>query len=353
MLLTPLLLSDPSPCLRRLALTGLLSRPPTDPEVLELAGLCPADPLLADLWALQSPDGSWKGGDLPGAGPRTPLLATLQVLLKLGYLGFDATHSAVQRAAEFVFSLQNPDGSFPLPVEGQVTDGRQAGYSMIPLQTSLPLRALALTGYAADPRAERGYAWLLAQRLPDGAWPTGLAAGGVYGFVAGYRRLPHSRWGCRANTTGALACLALHPALRTSPEARRALDLLLARETRETVSLGFEVARLVGAEPARGFTTYYARFDLAQLLDLCARIGANLDDERVAALVAFICSQQGPYGLWDYPPHPEASRWLTFDLLRSLSHLDTASDWLSLEPRTPFRAYDKKTNAIKDKEFTL
>ena len=58
-----------------------------------------------------------------------------------------------------------------------------------------------MCGYATDPRAERAYAWLLARN----AWtmvrgPPGSRAGpdsagvGTYGHVAGYRRLPHSRW---------------------------------------------------------------------------------------------------------------------------------------------------------------
>jgi hypothetical protein len=33
---------------------------------------------------------------------------------------------------------------------------------------------------------------------------------------------------------------------------------------------------------------------------------------------------------------------VTFDLLRSLSRLCEAGDWLSLEPRTPFRAYARR-----------
>jgi len=84
--------------------------------------------------------------------------------------------------------------------------------------------------------------------------------------------------------------------------------------------------------------------DLAFILDLCWRVGATLGDGRVADLVAFVGEQQGPYGLWEYAPRPQVSRWVTFDLLRSLSRLDRATpgagdDWLSLEPRTPFRAY--------------
>ena len=148
--------------------------------------------------------------------------------------------------------------------------------------------------------------------------------------------------GCRSNTTGAVLCLANHTGRRTCPEARRALDLLLGRETRERRAMGFEVARLLGAEPAHGFFTYFARFDLALLLDLCARVEAGLEDERVASLVAFVSEARGPFGLWEYIPRPQVSRWLTLDLLFSLSRLDRSSDWISLEPRTPFQAYPRR-----------
>ncbi len=130
---------------------------------------------------------------------------------------------------------------------------------------------------------------------------------------------------------------------RQGLEAQRALDLLLGRETHETYPLGFEVARLVGAEETRGFITYFARFDLAQIIDLSWRVGATLDDERVAELARFIQAQQGRYGLWDYPHRLQASRWVTFDLLRSLAHIDREAGWVSFEPRTPFRPYPKKS----------
>jgi len=181
----------------------------------------------------------------------------------------------------------------------------------------------------------------LAQRLPDGAWPTGIAAGGVYGYVGGYRRLPHSRWGCRSNTSGALICLALHPERCRSDDARRALDHLLGRETRDAFALGHEVARLVGAEIPRGFLTYFARFDLGVVLDLCGRIGASKEDPRVADMLGFLLSLQGEYGLWEFRERPQISRWLTFDLLRSMGRLETG-DWVGSEPRTPFRPYPQR-----------
>jgi len=337
----PLLLADPSPCLRLLVLRELLGRPKEDEEIQELAELQKEDPLYMDLSRLQEVDGSWSARAVYGSSPGGGIKPTAQALMRLGYLGFGSGDPVVSRGADFLFSLQEEDGSWPMESYG-MDDETGEGYSMIPLQTSIPLKALALCGYSEDPRAENAYEWLMRQRLPDGAWPTGISSGN-YGRVAGYRRIAHSLWGCRSNTTGALSCLALHPKRRNDPEPRRALDLLLGRETRERHALGFEVARKIGAETARGFLTYYARYDSAQVLDLCWRVGATREDKRVEDLVGFVLGEQGQYGLWEYTARPQISRWVTFDVLRSLSRLDDEGDWFSLEPRTPFRAYHKRT----------
>jgi hypothetical protein len=316
-----------------LVLRDLLGK--SDEEVNELVTLREKDPLI-EFVTFQNPNGSWGKIDAVGLTLSGPLLNTSQALARLGYLGFDRHHPAVQRGADYVFSLQREDGSWGPPDDPEI----EGEYVKTPLQTALPLRGLAFCGYATDPRAEKAYTWLLDKRLPDGAWPTRVTKDGSYGYRAGYRALPHSRFGCRSNTTGAVQCLALHPERQHSKKARRALDLLLARETRDQYILGFEPARMVGVEPARGFLTFFARFDLSLILDLCWRVGATLHDERVRDLVEFIQGLQGKYGLWEYQ-NPQASRWVTFDLLRSLSRLDTEGDWISLEPRTPFEGYPR------------
>ena len=111
---------------------------------------------------------------------------------------------------------------------------------------------------------------------------------------------------------------------------------------REQHTLGFEVARLLGLEPAGGNLTFHARYDLALMLDLCWRCGATPDDERVAGLVAAVAGMQGPFGLWENTGRPQAARWVTFDLLRSLARFGTGGDWLSWEPSTPFRPYGRR-----------
>jgi hypothetical protein len=345
----PLLLADRSPALRLRALTEVGGVPRGDPEVRELAAAVPGSPEAA--------------AALAAAGASADPRSLSWALCRLAHLGLDAGHPPVREIAERLFARQRPDGSWPLPAATQPgavrpgADKPDAGpdrpapgqpaaiaptgerYQMIPLQTAIPLRGLAAVGLGTDPRAERAYEWLLARRLDDGSWPTGVASG-QRGYVAGYRRLPRSE-GCRANTTGALACLAHHPQRRASEPARRALDLLLGRETRDEWTIGYDIARLLGAEPVRGFITFYARFDLVVLLDLAARCGATPDDPRVGDLVAFLRSLRGPYGLWDHPAHPQLSRWLTLDLLSSLARL-ARGDWTGTDLRVRFRAYPKR-----------
>jgi hypothetical protein len=82
--------------------------------------------------------------------------------------------------------------------------------------------------------------------------------------------------------------------------------------------------------------------DAAHILSLCWKIGASLNDERISELVDFVKGEQGEYGIWECSLHPQASRWLTFDLLWTLSNLSESTDWISTEPRTPFQPYLKK-----------
>jgi len=337
-----LLLSDPSPCLRMRVLQELMDMPDNDPEVMELFGMRETDPLAVSLFHSQNVDGSWEADGRMWQGNR--LRATSLALARLGYLGFDRTHPAIRRGADYLFSLQQMDGGWPLTSAEGMEEGE--GYVMIPLQTALPLRAVALCGYATDPRAEKAYEWLLMRRLADGAWPTGIAGGteatGVRGRVGGYRRLAHSSWGCRTNTTAALLCLAQHPERCRGEEARQALDLLLGRETRERKTVGFEISRLLGAEPTRGYLTYFARFDPGLLLDLCRMTGASAEDARVSDLTGFICDTLGETGLWRYEAQPQISRWVTFALLRSLKELQADGGWTGNEPQTPFQSYPNR-----------
>ena len=326
-----LLLSDPSPCLRYRVLTEAFGKGADDPEVKELAPLLESDGILDSLHgdAFFQPRG------------KATIRDAITELRRLAFLGFTSETPRVQTRAEYLLSLQKKDGSWPLnQIYSKSDDGgeKAPGYSMIPLQTALPLMALAACGYAADSRVGKAFDWLLERRLPDGGWPTGRASG-VYGYVAGYRKLPHSRWGCRSNTTGVLIALSMHPGLCRGQDARRALDLLLGRETQDVRNIGFETARLIGAEQTRGFFTYFARFDPALVLELCWRMGIDDSDTRVETLINLLLHVRSRDGLWHYPAKRQASKWITYSILRSLQGIRGGESWVGDEPRTAFQTY--------------
>lgn len=339
-----LLLGDPSPSLRWRAAVELEGATDDDSDVkvwrAEIDGSEDIRALVAQLGGL---------GDKPQEAG--------YVLCRLAYLGYGGPELAA--AVEGIFAHQQPDGSWPYrPDDDEPAPRRKGGklgasafsaepYSVLTMQTLLPLRGVAAAGFATDARAERAYEWLIDQRLDDGSW-TGSHRGG-YGFdfrsgATGsgdpdYRRLTRGR-GCRSATTGAVACLALHPERRRSDAARIGVDHLLARETHDEATLGWEVSRLVGLERASGRFTFYVVFDQAFLLDLASRCGVSPQDRRMRDLVAYLETLRGAYGLWEHPSHPQLSRWLTFDLecsLRRLSH----GDWIGNEEPATFTPYKR------------
>ncbi len=324
-----LLLGDPSPSLRWRAARELDGATDEDDEVTTWRTEIDEN---AEIAALVE--------QLAAADTRPYIAGYL--LCQLAYLGYHGP--AMAAAVETIFGLQQPDGSWSTPPAGP---GPTEGPRFVTMQTVVPLRGIAAAGFATDPRAERAYEWLLGVRLQDGSWPAGPKADlGQAGRPTPpekeYRRLTRGL-GCRSATTGAVACLAMHPERRRSEVARIGVDHLLARETRDASTLGWEVSRLVGLERAMGQVTFYATFDLAFLLDLASRCGVSVQDRRVHDLVDYLETLRGPYGLWQHAAHPQLAGWLSLDLESSLRRLEDG-DWIGNEEPatlTPYRRNDR------------
>ncbi|WP_329477822.1 hypothetical protein OG555_37150 [Kribbella sp. NBC_01484] len=318
-----LLLGDPSPSLRWRAARELEGANDEDAEVIAWRTEIDRSPALVALVAqLDAADDWYVAGFL---------------LCQLAYLGYRGPATAA--AVEKIFDAQQSDGSWSIPPSGP---GPIDGPRFITMHTAVPLRGIAATGFAADPRTERAYEWLVGARLEDGSWPAGpkadLGRPGAPGPPEKeYRRLTRGL-GCRSATTGAVACLAMHPERRRSDVARIGVDHLLARETRDASTLGREVSRLVGLEPAMGQVTFHATFDLAFLLDLASRCGVSSQDRRVHDLVDYLETLRGPYGLWQHPAHPQLAGWLSLDLESSRRRLEDG-DWIGNEEPATFPPY--------------
>ncbi|WP_432890723.1 hypothetical protein ACQPYH_13360 [Kribbella sp. CA-245084] len=313
-----LLLGDPSPSLRWRAARELEGA--EDAEVASWRTEIDRSPEVEALVSRLAAAGPYDAGHL---------------LCQLAYLGYRGP--AIASAVEKIFGLQQSDGSWSVP-------GPIEGPRFITMHTVVPLRGIAAAGFATDPQTERAYEWLLGARLDDGSWPAGPKADlGEAGRPAPpekeYRRLTRGL-GCRSATTGAVACLAMHPERRRSDAARIGVDHLLARETRDASTIGWEVSRLVGLERAMGQITFYATFDLAFLLDLASRCGVSPQDRRIHDLVDYIEGLRGPYGLWQHAVHPQLAGWLTLDLETSLRRLESG-DWIGNEEPADFTPYQR------------
>ena len=197
------------------------------------------------------------------------------LLCQLAYLGYDGPELAT--AVDAIFARSRPTGRGRLRLTTTQPAPRESeGVAPMPPTDGPALRhhADSRSRCGASPRPgspptlgpSAAYEWLLGVRLPDGSWPAGpkadLGEGGRPSLPEKeYRRLARGE-GCRSATTGAVACLALHPERRRSEAARIGVDHLLARETRDESTLGWEISRLVGLERAMGQITFYVTFDL-------------------------------------------------------------------------------------------
>lgn len=319
-----LLLGDPSPSLRWRAAVELDDASEDDDEITEWrAEVDRSDDIRVLVARL--------------AAARDHPQAAGYLLCQLSYLGYRGP--ALADAVEGIFDHQAPDGSWPVGGDQDTPRSKRRrgnvptlphaeSYRMITMLTALPLRGVAAAGFATDPRAERAYDWLVEKRLDDGSWTGSHKADlGLDGRSSGedppYRKLSPGE-GCRSATTGAVACFALHPERKRAEAARIGVEHLLAQNTRHAASIGWELSRLVGRERASGVFTFYVAIDPAFLLDLASRCGFSRDHHRLRDLVDDVKGSRGRYGLWQHPAHPQLSRWLTFDIERSLRRFDDA-----------------------------
>jgi len=112
----------------------------------------------------QDVDGSWK---YHGSGPqRQPftnynLLETFRSLsILVSKYHFTREHPTIQKAAEYVFSCQHPEGD----IRGIL------GNQYMPYYHAVILEQLILAGYQDDARVVKGIEWLETIQQADGGW---------------------------------------------------------------------------------------------------------------------------------------------------------------------------------------
>jgi hypothetical protein len=152
------LLEPEQPSIRYLALTQLLGRSTSEPEVVEARRDIPVRGWAAEILRDRRPDGRWGGGDRLYV-PKYD--GTNWKLLVLADLGVTRETPEVRASCKlWMDRLQKSDGGFGV-------DGGSSAHVCV---TGNAARALLRLGYGDDPRVRRALDWLVADADPKGGW---------------------------------------------------------------------------------------------------------------------------------------------------------------------------------------
>ncbi len=278
------LLEPSQPSIRYLALTQLLGKKESDPEVRAARARIPTAGWGADILARRDPAGWWVR---PRGWLEPRFLGTNWNLLALADLGASRTTPAIRASCEFWMA------SAPLRGGGVGGFGSGKGHHCY---TANMARALIRMGYGDDPRIRRTLDWLVRTAHPKGGWTCRFSTDGpatsrsldAWEGLGAFAAFPRARW-----TAPMRACV------------ERAAEYFLERE------LHRQGDRYAPWYRFHWPTHYY--YDLLVGLDCLTALG-YADDPRLGFALDLLRKKRRADGRWnldaDQPdPDPESARW--------------------------------------------
>ena len=264
------LLEESQPAVRYLALTELVGRSRTDPEVVAARRRVPATGWAAEILSRQNADGAWVSSN---ELYRPKYVSTNWMLLILADLGLTNVDPRIARACElWMARFGKSDGGFG-------GDNSRGSHLCLVGNTA---RALCQFGYADDPRVRRAFDWLVVHQAKLGGW---------------------SCWGGGRNLDSweGLSAFAVLPRPAWTDERRRAVErgaeFFLSRKL-----------YLQGDRYAPWFRFHYPvhyYYDLLVGLDLLTALGYG-DDPRLREALAHLRKQRRRDGRWNLDAvHPD------------------------------------------------
>lgn len=240
----------------------------------------------------QQPDGFWKYANPPSNAAEENYFQ-YQTFRNLGILiekyGFDKTHPAIRKTAEYFFSVQTDEGDFRGIYDKQYT----------PNYTAAITELLIKAGYADDLRIKRVFDYLLAARQQDGGWALPFRTRG-HNLEVTYThpitiQPDYSKPFSHMVTGVVLRAFAVHPQYKNALEAKQAGQLLI-----HSLSKNDNYAD-------RGSSKYWLQFvfpfcytDLISALDSLSLLGFSKKDRQIEKALNWFVDHQQPTGLWDF-----------------------------------------------------
>jgi len=256
---------------------------------------------IEELWKLpnsikilqkQQDDGSWKYPSSKKDIRTQENYNQLETFRQLGFLiekyGFNNLDQAIQKAAEFLFSLQTEEGDF------RGIYGNQ--YS--PNYSAAIMELLIKAGYDKDTRIEKGFNWLLSVRQDDGGWAVPIRTNNAkWSEVMDSEEVlqPKKEKPFSHMITGVvLRAFAAHPKFRDLEEVKIAGELLASRffkpdkyPDRKAVDYWFRVS----------FPFWFT--DIVSSLDTFSNIGFTTSHPQIQLALNTLRERRLENGLWD------------------------------------------------------
>jgi len=195
-------------------------------------------------------------------------------------------HSAIEKAAEFLFRFQTKKGDFRGIYGNQYT----------PNYTAAIMELLIKAGYDSDPRVERGFRWLLSVRQTDGGWAIPIRTIGVKlkeKLNAATIGPDFSKPFSQLVTGVVLRAFASHKDYRLRDEAKIAGKLLASRFFQPDTY------------PDRRDASYWTKFsypfwftDLLSSLDSLSLLGFTPNESQIQKALEWFITRQQDNGLW-------------------------------------------------------
>ncbi len=257
--------------------------------------------LLENLWQLQEPqkilrkqdkNGSW---EYPAAKEHIRTKENynqIETYRNLGYLieeyGFTRINSAIENAAEYLFTFQTEEGDFRGIYGNQYTPNYTAGIAEL----------LIKAGYAHDKRITKVFEWLISIRQSDGGWAIPVRTRKYNLKIIsenGEARKPDITMPYSSLITGVvLRAFADHATYKKSAVAKEAGWLLLSSIFKKD------------KYPDRAAKEYWLRFtfpfwftDLISVLDSLSLIGFSKHEPEIEKALNYFLIQQTNNGMWD------------------------------------------------------
>ncbi|MDP1808609.1 MAG: nitrogen fixation protein NifH [Actinomycetota bacterium] len=318
---TEWLLEPDNPSIRYLALTNILDKPMSDPEVLKARKDIMVTGIVPQILAAQEAGGYW---DEPDKHYVAKYKGMVWQIIILGELLADKKDERIKKACEFLLenSQDYESGGFSVHRGAKAGGGRHS--EVIPCLTGNMAWSLIRLGYMDDPRVQRGINWIVAyQRFDDAI--SELPQGWPYDKY-------EICWGkhtCHMGAVKALKALSEIPGDRRTRNVQRTLDDGVEYILRHHVhKRSHDLAQVSKTGWRRfGFPLMY-QTDILEILGILTKLGCR--DERMQEAVDIVVSKQDSSGRWklantfngrfhvDIEEKGRPSKWITLNALKIL-----------------------------------